>query len=246
MRLLAIGCILLAHVNFISGQCKVLVCSMGETESLYPQMIDPFLCTHLMYHNFDFTMRTVLPNNSLTEKNLLTKQYIQETINFLRRHAFDGVVLYHTVSEANRSLSDKSKFVLLLQDFYARHVLSKGAAKTKLIVSLTTRSRYFIYVNLMYLKCKYIMNGPKDFLSVCIALKKMVKKYDNVGKVPYAESKDDAVMYEDQDSLKLKVNYVKKNGLAGVCVLSLDTDDFIGLCFNRIFPLTNAVKDECR
>ncbi|KAH9493247.1 Chitinase-3-like protein 1 [Bulinus truncatus] len=130
-------------------------------------------------------------------------------------------------------------------DFYTRLVLSKGVAKTKLIVSVTTRSRYFIYVNLNFLKCKYVMNGPKDFLSVCIALKKMVKKYDNVGKVPYAESKDDAVMYEDQDSLKLKVNYVKKNGLAGVCVISLDTDDFIGLCFNRIFPLTNAVKDEC-
>ncbi|KAH9493248.1 hypothetical protein Btru_021016 [Bulinus truncatus] len=154
MRLLAIGCILLAHVNFISGQCKVLVCSTGETESLYPQMIDPYLCTHLMYHNFDFTVRTVLPNNSFTEKNLLTfsrlnalkkwnptlktwfllknevfgdffyimyknstsrKQYIQETINFLRRHNFDGVVLYITVFDETRSLSDKSKFVLLLQ-----------------------------------------------------------------------------------------------------------------------------------
>ncbi|KAH9490801.1 Chitinase-3-like protein 1 [Bulinus truncatus] len=363
MRLLAIVCILFTHVNIINGQCNILVCKTGETGQLIPEVIDPFLCTHLMYHDYDFNVRTVLPNSSLTPftvklfsrlnslkkrnpslktwfflenkvyddfffimyKNATSrKQYIQDTINFLRKHNFDGVVLYITVYEAKRSQPDKSKFVLLLQemmsafkaekpspgkttlqvtvvlpcvkqsldkdydipgmsryadyiilessfvnefdvlleyvhmsplygknstdihsvDFYARYVISKGAAKTKLILSLTTKASYFLYN--MHIKFGYFRDGSMDFLDVCLSLDKMVKKYDNVGKVPYAESKGDALMYENEDSLKLKVNYAKKSGFAGVCVFSLDSDDFLGLCFNRMLPLTNAVKIECR
>ncbi|KAH9490804.1 Chitinase-3-like protein 1 [Bulinus truncatus] len=126
----------------------------------------------------------------------------------------------------------------------SRYVISKGAAKTKLILSLTTKASYFLYN--MHIKFGYFRDGSMDFLDVCLSLDKMVKKYDNVGKVPYAESKGDALMYENEDSLKLKVNYAKKSGLAGVCVFSLDSDDFLGLCFDRMLPLTNAVKIECR
>ncbi|XP_036133405.1 chitinase-3-like protein 1 isoform X1 [Molossus molossus] len=63
--------------------------------------------------------------------------------------------------------------------------------------------------------------------------------------VPYATKGNQWVGYDDQDSVKTKVQYLRNRQLAGAMVWALDLDDFQGtFCGqNQHFPLTNAIKD---
>ncbi|XP_077820168.1 chitinase-3-like protein 1 isoform X3 [Macaca mulatta] len=63
--------------------------------------------------------------------------------------------------------------------------------------------------------------------------------------VPYATKGNQWVGYDDQESVKSKVQYLKDRQLAGAMVWALDLDDFQGsFCGQDLrFPLTNAIKD---
>ncbi|KAG0711282.1 Acidic mammalian chitinase [Chionoecetes opilio] len=53
--------------------------------------------------------------------------------------------------------------------------------------------------------------------------------------------------YDDEDSVKLKAEYAKEHGLAGMMVWSIDTDDFVGLCgrkFNLIKTMVETFTGE--
>ncbi|KAM6165218.1 chitinase-3-like protein 1 [Erethizon dorsatum] len=64
-------------------------------------------------------------------------------------------------------------------------------------------------------------------------------------KVPYATKGNQWVGYDDQESVKSKVQYLKSRQLAGAMVWTLDLDDFQGsYCGQNLpFPLTSAIKD---
>nr|XP_025873819.1 chitinase-3-like protein 1 isoform X1 [Vulpes vulpes] len=63
--------------------------------------------------------------------------------------------------------------------------------------------------------------------------------------VPYATKGNQWVGYDDQESVKNKVQYLRNRQLAGAMVWALDLDDFRGtLCGGAArFPLTSAIKD---
>lgn len=63
--------------------------------------------------------------------------------------------------------------------------------------------------------------------------------------VPYATKGNQWVGYDDTESVKNKVKYVKNRQLAGAMVWALDLDDFRGnFCGQNLrFPLTNAIRD---
>ncbi|XP_006107927.1 chitinase-3-like protein 1 [Myotis lucifugus] len=63
--------------------------------------------------------------------------------------------------------------------------------------------------------------------------------------VPYATKGNQWVGYDDQESVKTKVQYLKNRGLAGAMVWALDLDDFRGtFCGKNLhFPLTSAIKE---
>ncbi|XP_019493682.1 PREDICTED: chitinase-3-like protein 1 [Hipposideros armiger] len=64
-------------------------------------------------------------------------------------------------------------------------------------------------------------------------------------RVPYATKGNQWVGYSDPESVKIKVQYLRNQQLAGAMVWALDLDDFRGtFCGQNLpFPLTSAIKD---
>ncbi|OWA50139.1 Acidic mammalian chitinase [Hypsibius exemplaris] len=89
--------------------------------------------------------------------------------------------------------------------------------------------------------------GFLDHSEACnrISLAKYTVVRDPVTKVPHAYSADQIIMYDDEESVKEKANYAKKNHLSGVYIFSVDQDDVQGFCGSR-FPLTRAAASILR
>lgn len=63
---------------------------------------------------------------------------------------------------------------------------------------------------------------------------------------PHAFKGDQWVSYDDVESIKTKVSFVKDLGLAGVRVWAIDLDDFRGKCSDQAesYPLLKTINQE--
>ncbi|XP_046753665.1 probable chitinase 2 [Diprion similis] len=68
-----------------------------------------------------------------------------------------------------------------------------------------------------------------------------ITAWDVEQRVPYAHYGDQWVSFDNVKSITEKANYVKKMGLGGAMVWSIETDDFGGVCGNK-YPLLNALN----
>ena len=92
--------------------------------------------------------------------------------------------------------------------------------------------------------------GEKGILSyyeICPQVKSgnWTKAYDSVGKVPYAFKEDQWVGYEDEDSIAIKMDYIRQNGYGGGMIWAIDLDDFRGTC-GRKNALLETMNDKLK
>ena len=69
------------------------------------------------------------------------------------------------------------------------------------------------------------------------------RKWDDTQKVPYAFKGNQWVGYDDNQSVQIKLDYVKSNNLGGVMFWSIETDDFANLCGTGNYPLITLAKN---
>jgi chitinase len=67
-------------------------------------------------------------------------------------------------------------------------------------------------------------------------------EWDDFQKVPYLTSQKTWVSYDNEESIKQKVEFAKGQNMAGVLIWSLDTDDFRGSCSGEKFPLLKTIQ----
>ena len=65
---------------------------------------------------------------------------------------------------------------------------------------------------------------------------------DNVQKIPYAVNGNQWIGYDDKESIKEKLAFIKSRKLGGAMVWSIETDDFNAVSGNEKFPLMNTIK----
>ena len=60
---------------------------------------------------------------------------------------------------------------------------------------------------------------------------------------PYAVNGENWLSFDDEESIKIKSEYIKQQGFAGGMVWSIDTDDFHGFCTGTKFGLTHMIAE---
>ncbi|XP_055608633.1 endochitinase-like [Uranotaenia lowii] len=82
--------------------------------------------------------------------------------------------------------------------------------------------------------------GYLGYCEICQALPAMTIRWDEVGKCPYAFNSEEWIGYEDERSLKAKIQWAVNKKLAGIYAFSLDLDDYRGKC-GQAYPLTRVL-----
>ena len=60
---------------------------------------------------------------------------------------------------------------------------------------------------------------------------------------PYAVKDNNWIGFDDEKSIKIKSEYIKREGFAGGMIWSIDTDDFHGFCTGTKFGLISIVAE---
>ncbi|UYV64527.1 Cht7 [Cordylochernes scorpioides] len=147
----------------------------------------------------------------------------------------------------------------LTVDYSAAELVRKGAAKEKLVIGMATYGRTFTLANSSLTDIgapardggkpgKYTReSGFLAFYEICELLKNgATLVWDNEQMVPYAFVDDQWVGFDDQRSIKLKVQWLKQSGYGGVMIWAVDLDDFRGSCIGEPYPLLKAVREELK
>uniref|UniRef100_A0A8C9B5T0 Chitinase-3-like protein 1 n=1 Tax=Phocoena sinus TaxID=42100 RepID=A0A8C9B5T0_PHOSS len=179
------------------------------------------------------------------------RTFIKSVPPFLRTHGFDGLDL----AWLNPGRRNKQHLTTLIKDYAVSYVLRLGAQANKLVMGIPTFGRSFTLASSktdvgaptsgpgipgQFTKEK----GTLAYYEICDFLRGATVHRLLGQQVPYATKGNQWVGYDDQESIKNKVQYLRNRQLAGAMVWALDLDDFQGtLCGQNLhFPLTTPAS----
>jgi len=140
--------------------------------------------------------------------------------------------------------------------YWLKQIAAGGEPSTKLILGLPTYGRSFTLASAKNNAVGAPAKGPGSagratkqtgflaYYEICQQLKKGgTRVWDDDQQFPYAYWGNQWVGYDDMESLKIKIDFIKKEGLGGGMFWALDLDDFKGqYCGQGKYPLINFVK----
>ncbi|XP_045475619.1 probable chitinase 10 [Harmonia axyridis] len=139
-------------------------------------------------------------------------------------------------------------------DYAVKYWLKKGLPRSKLVVGIPFFGRSFTLLNSNETLMGSPIKGPgnegyytqtKGFLAyfeVCdLMMHEGWELHSDSSGAPYIVNGDQWVAFDNTDSIKKKITYVKDLELGGIFVWSADMDDFKGLCGEK-WPLLGAVN----
>ncbi|ELU03375.1 hypothetical protein CAPTEDRAFT_99042, partial [Capitella teleta] len=141
-------------------------------------------------------------------------------------------------------------------EWAADYWVSQGCAKSKLVIGMPMYGRGFTLRDPDQNGFGAPADGPSPsmeytreagFLSyyeIC-TLSNVTRVFDEESKVPYVYDESVWIGYDDDESLRNKVEWVHEEGLMGVMVWALDLDDFSGsFCDQGPYPLLTTLNME--
>ncbi|XP_011230914.2 chitinase-3-like protein 1 [Ailuropoda melanoleuca] len=185
---------------------------------------------------------------------------IAQHLDFINLLSYDFHGAWHQTtghhSPLFRGQADASSDRFNNADYAVSYVLRLGAPANKLVMGIPTFGRSFTLASSdtgvgapisgpglpgSFTKEK----GTLAYYEICDFLHQATVHRLTVQQVPYATKGNQWVGYDDKESVKNKVQYLRNRQLAGAMVWALDLDDFRGaFCGGGVrFPLTSAIKD---
>lgn len=156
----------------------------------------------------------------------------------------------------NSALPHQKKLTV---DYSVSEWIKMGASKENLVVGLPTYGRTYTLdnENLTDIDAPASKGGKPgqytkesgflSFFEICEMLKNSATLvWDNEQMIPYAYKADQWVGFDDPRSFKMKVQWLKQNGLSGIMIWSIDMDDFTGSCMGLRYPLIKSAKEELK
>lgn len=133
--------------------------------------------------------------------------------------------------------------------------ISQGAPRGKLVLGLAAYGRSFTLSNPSsngvgapiagagqagpYTK----EAGSLSYMEVCLNLNNgWTRVWDSTHQVPYAYNGNQWVSYDNPQSIRLKVNFLRNQNLAGAMWWTIADDDFRGIGGNGSFPLIRCSR----
>ncbi|XP_078276467.1 acidic mammalian chitinase-like [Rhinoraja longicauda] len=183
---------------------------------------------------------------------------ISQYLDFISVRTFDFHGHWEKVTGHNSPLfqgpTDKGKFIFYNIDFALNYWRERGAAVEKLLVGFPTYGRTFTLsssgngvgapvtgagqVGLFTRE-----PGLVAYYETCVFLKSATSKVIAEQQVPYAFKGNQWIGYDNQQSYKIKAQWLMNNHFGGAMLWSLDFDDFSGTrCKEGVYPLINTLK----
>ncbi|KAI8783179.1 chitotriosidase-1, partial [Biomphalaria glabrata] len=216
---------------------------------------------HVMSSNFQNGAKRLFLYVSLSGTEYLFKKEIDFDFGGVCR-AVDKLVLEtqffrppaRTQDHPSRLYGDPDKTNISV-NFVTNLAISRGCPKGKLLFTVSPLSRCFQQASTSP-DSIYLYVYATRFSEFCPFLAKgiQVQRLSDGG--PYVTGRvlenhsmpfygDFIYYYEDDVSLKAKVDYVKQKGLGGIMLWDIWNDDFNATCRRGPYPILRAIRSEC-
>ncbi|KAG9509815.1 Acidic mammalian chitinase, partial [Fragariocoptes setiger] len=188
---------------------------------------------------------------------------VSRYLDFINLMAYDYHGGWETKTGMNAPLfhspvHDSRDDALLNVNFSVNYWLQNGAARDKLILGVGSYGRSFTLdrASMNGINAPASQKGQAGpytrepgslgYNEICEAMKRQPNAWTVVRDphylAPYAYNDRQWVGYDDVQSLTLKTQFAKSQGLGGIMMWSIETDDFRGHCHGEKFPLLNNIK----